>query len=95
MNQIQMRQCHRKVVSVRRVEGAIRFLVNARGLQHECAKFLRESLLVPQMFARYIRRMDKVPNAWIRELCRVMKVFSDGSTMWREWRMTGLLRGSM
>ena len=46
-----------------------------------------------------IRRMDKVPNARIRELCGVtkglMKVFSDGSAMRREWRMTGLLRGSI
>ena len=50
-----------------------------------------------------IRRMDKVPNARVRQLCGVTKcvdekideVFSDGSAMWREWRMTGLLRGSM
>ena len=26
---------------------------------------------------------------------RLMKVFFDGSAMWREWRKTGLLRGSM
>ena len=40
-----------------------------------------------------IRRMDKVPNSRIRELCGVtkgvakglMKVFFDGSAMWREW----------
>ena len=35
-----------------------------------------------------IRRMYKVPNAWIRELCRVikglMKVFSDGLGIWRD-----------
>ena len=42
-----------------------------------------------------IRRIEKVPNLWIRELHRVMKVFSDGSAMLRGWRMTGLLRGSM
>ena len=24
-----------------------------------------------------------------------MKMFSDGSAIWREWRMTGLLRGSI
>ena len=41
-----------------------------------------------------IRRVDEVLNAWIRQLCRVMKLFSDGSAMWREWRMTGLLRES-
>ena len=41
--------------------------------------------------ALYIRRMDKVPNAQIRELCGVTKgveerideVFFDGSAMWR------------
>ena len=27
---------------------------------------------------------------WMKKL---MKVFSDGSAMWREWRMTGLLKG--
>ena len=49
-----------------------------------------------------IRRMDRVPNARIMELCGVtngmkvlMKVFSDGSAMWREWRMIGMLRRSM
>ena len=42
-----------------------------------------------------IRRMNKVPNSWIRQLCGVMKVFSDGSAMWKERRMTGLLKGSM
>ena len=43
-----------------------------------------------------IRRMDKVPNARIRELCEVTKGVDekiDGSAMWGEWRMTGLLRG--
>ena len=48
-----------------------------------------------------IRRIDKV---LIVELCRVakgggtkgfMKAFSEFSAMWREWRETGLLRGSM
>ena len=35
-NQIQMRQCRRKVVRGGRVAGAIRSLVNARGLQLKC-----------------------------------------------------------
>ena len=42
--------------------------------------------------------MDKVSNAWIRELCRVMERMYekiDGLAMWREWRMIGLLRGSV
>ena len=46
-----------------------------------------------------IRRMDKVLNARIREFYGgtkgLMKVFSDGLAIWREWRKTGLLRGSM
>ena len=52
-----------------------------------------------------IRRTDKIPNAWIREFCGVVKgmderideakVFYDGTAMWREWKMIGLLRGSM
>ena len=45
-----------------------------------------------------IRRMNKVPNARIRQLCGVTKDVDekiDGSVIWREWRITGLLRGSM
>ena len=38
-------ECRRKVASGR-VAGAIRFLVNARGLQLECPRVLHESLLV-------------------------------------------------
>ena len=40
-------ECIRKVGSGRRVTGAIKFLVNARSLQLECAKVLHESMLVP------------------------------------------------
>ena len=75
MNQGQMRVCCRKVVSGRRVAGAIRSLVNARGLQLECAKVLHDSLLVPVLMygsetmiwreISGIRRMDKVLNARI------------------------------
>ena len=39
-------QCSRKVASGRRVAGPIRSLVNARSLQHECARVLHESLLL-------------------------------------------------
>ena len=46
-----------------------------------------------------IKRMDKVPNARIRELCGVMKgsmkAFSGGAVIWREWRILGLPRGCM
>ena len=40
-------ECTWKVVSGRRVAGAIRSLVNARDLQLECARVLHETLLVP------------------------------------------------
>ena len=40
-------ECSRKVVSGRMVAGAIRYLVNARGLQLECARVLYESLFMP------------------------------------------------
>ena len=50
-----------------------------------------------------IRRMDRVQNAQIRELCGVVKgvdkrideVVLRGSVMWRKWRMIGLRKGSM
>ena len=40
-------ECHRKVASGRRVAGAIRSLVNARGLQLEFARVLYETLFLP------------------------------------------------
>ena len=122
-------ECSRKLASGRRVAGAIRFLVDARDLQLECARVLHESLLVPVLLygsettlwkekkrSRVrtvqvnslrgllgIRRMDRFPNARIRELCRVKKGlderidegFSSGSAMWRGWRGIGLPRESM
>ena len=39
--------CSRKVATGKRVAGAIRSLVSAKGLQLECARVLHESLLVP------------------------------------------------
>ena len=40
-------ECSRKVARGRRVPGAIRYLITARGLQLDCARVLHESLLVP------------------------------------------------
>ena len=40
-------ECHRKVESGRRVAGAIRSLVNARGLQFECARVFHQTFLMP------------------------------------------------
>ena len=94
-----MTECSRKVVRGKRVEGAIRSMVNTRSLQLQCAMVLHESLLVPILtYGREtmiwrekersriravqmdnlrdllaIRGMDKVLNAWIRQLCIVMK----------------------
>ena len=50
-----------------------------------------------------IRRMDRVLNGRIRELCGVtkrvyeglMRVFSGGLAIWRGWRREVLLRESM
>ena len=40
-------ECSRKEVSVKRVPGAMRSLVNPGDLQLECARFLHETLLEP------------------------------------------------
>ena len=90
-------ECSRKAVTGKRVSGAIRSLVNVRGLQLECARVLHETLLMAVLMYGSetmiwkeedrckirmvqmdkirslldIRRMDRVPNAWIRELGRV------------------------
>ena len=45
-NQLQMRQCSRKMVSGRRVAGVIRTLVYARSFQLKCTRVLDESSLV-------------------------------------------------
>ena len=55
-------KCRRKVASGRRVAGAIRSLVNVRGLQLQCAWVFHESILLG------IRRRDKVINVLIRKL---------------------------
>ena len=87
------------MVNGRRVSGANRSLINARGFQLECTRVLHETLLVPVLTygsetmiwkeeersrnsaiqmdkirsLLSIRRMDRVPNARIRKLCRMAK----------------------
>ena len=41
-----------------------------------------------------MRRLDRVPNAWIRELCGAMKGVDERivSAMWKGWRGIGLPR---
>ena len=55
-----MKQCCRKVVSGRSVPGATWFLVNAWGMQLECAVVLHETLFMPAAMygseTRYKRR---------------------------------------
>ena len=114
---------HGKVVSWRKVAGAIRDLVNALGLQLECARVLLEGLLVPVLLCcgetmiwrekdkskiravqvvnlrglLGIRRMDRVPNVQIRELCglrkRVDERIDDCLAILKEWRIIRLLKG--
>ena len=82
--------CRRKVANRRRVSGAIRTLVNDRGLQFECARILHETFLVPVLMYdgetmiwkekekfMSLWRMDRVPNARIMEFCGVMKEFDE------------------
>ena len=40
-------KCHKKVASRKKIVCATRLLVNARGLQFECARLVHEALLVP------------------------------------------------
>src|SRR5678815_5825754 len=40
-------ECSRKVVNVRKVAGAIKSLVNVKGLRLECARVLHEGMLLP------------------------------------------------
>ena len=40
-------KCCRKVANGRRVAGAIKYFVNARGSQLECARVLHDTLLLP------------------------------------------------
>ena len=95
-----MREHRRKMASRGgRIAGTIKSLVNARGLQAECARFLHESLLVAILMYSSetmiwkekkrsriravhidnlrgwvgIKRIDRFPNAQIRELCEVTK----------------------
>ena len=93
VNRVQM-QC----VVGRRVAGNIRYLVNARDLQLECARVLHETLLLPVLMygsetvmkekerskVRTIQmdnlrgllgigRVDRVPNARIKEFCGMTK----------------------
>ena len=48
-------ECSRKVTSERRVAGAIKTLVNVRGLQLQCARVLYETLLMAVMLLSCMR----------------------------------------
>ena len=92
-------ECGRKVASGRRVAGAIKSLVNTKGLSMECTRVLHESMLVQTLlygseitvwYEKYrsrvqavqmdnlrsvlgVRRIDRMRNERIRELCGVEK----------------------
>ena len=60
-------ECRRKVVSEYRFAGAIRFLVNARGLQFGCAMVLYETLLIPVlMYGNETMIWKEKERSWIR-----------------------------
>ena len=99
-------ECSKKVASGRRVAGAFRSLGNT--LLVPVLMYVSETMLWKEK-ERYriravqmdnfrgllvIRKLDRVLNAWIIELCGVtkglMKVFSDGLAMWKKWRTIGL-----
>ena len=54
-----MRQCCKKVVSGRRVAGAIRYLVNRRSLQFQYARVWHDSLLWPVLMCSSERMIWK------------------------------------
>ena len=64
-------ECSRKVVSGRRVAGAIRSLVNAGDLQLECARVLHETLLVPALM------YSSETLLWKEERSRIVAVQMD------------------
>src|SRR5678816_2452184 len=92
-------ECSRKVVNGRKVVGAIKSLVNVKGLSLECARVLHESMLLTVLLyssetmvwnkkyrskvqsvlmdnlrgVQGVRRIDKMRNERIRELCGVKK----------------------
>ena len=108
-------ECSRKVASERRVAGicSLCVLVLYETLLVPVLTYGSETILWKEkerskiMAVRMdnsrgllgIRRMDRVLNAWIRELCGVrkglMKASYDGSAIWRGWGEMGSPRESM
>ena len=107
-------ECRRKVGSGSGVASDIRSLVNVKGLQlmygSETMLWMEKEISrirAVQMDSLKgllgIRRMNKVPNARIRELCEVTKRVDERidegviqlSAIWREWRKIRMLRGFM
>ena len=103
-------ECSRKVVSGRRVAGAIRSLVNTRDLQLECARILHETLLVTVLIygsetmlwkeeERSRIRAVQVDNLrgllGIRRMNSVDERIDEDVLRWRGWRGIGSPRESM
>ena len=69
-------KCSRKVVSGRRVAGAIRSIANARELQLECTRVLHETLIVP-----FLKYGSEVRMLWKeKENSRIKAVQMDNLT---------------
>ena len=69
-----MRQCRRKAASGRRDGGAIRSLVNARGLQLECVSLLHDTLLVSILMygsEKMIWREEKRPRISVVQVDKI------------------------
>ena len=100
-------ECHGKGASGRKVVAAMLSLVNARGLELHYVKMLHEPSFVAVLL--YVSetvvwrekersrigavQMDNHRGFLCMRMKRLMKLFSDGSAIWKEWRMIGLLKG--
>ena len=62
-----------------------------RGLQLQCAWVLNETLLAPVL----MYGSETIIMEWFGVTKGQMKVFFNGSAMWREWGMIGLLKKYM
>ena len=78
---IEWAKCNRKVVSGRRMPGAIMSLVNARDLQLESARVLHKTVLVPVLM------YDSETMLWKKERSSITAVQMDNLRGWIESRM--------
>ena len=96
-------ECSRKLLSGRKVAGAVKSLVNARDLQLECARVLHETLFVPVLMygsetmlwkEKERSRIRAVQMDNLRGLLGIRRI-DEGVLRWRGWRVIGLPRKYM